>query len=354
MPSTIPTTSPGRSFRTWNTGRRFCCPSPSGKVKVLIPAEQVGSMLWPIFMGTGGRNVAKGDSPLRDKLGRRVFDPGLTIIDDPHLDYCHSCGEVDGDGVPARKTTIFERGVLKTFLYDWDTAHLAGTSPTGHNGCWPWSTYIAQGTLPEQELLAGIDDGLIIKSLMGFGQGNIINGDFSCNVALGYRVKNGHIAGRVKNTMVAGNLYELLSRNVRVGRDSDPMHRHPAMVLDGVIVAVTHSPVTLFRDCCSSGACTTAPSHPADELERAVVPAGQALVAEVRVDHHVLLRGDLVVGGELRGGRADRVHQARGHQHLAADARGQVLAIDVAQPAEHSSSQACVGSKWRKKVLSSS
>ena len=184
-------------------------PSPRGKVKVLIPAEQVGSMLWPILMGTDGRNVAKGDSPLRDKLGQQVFDPGVTIIDDPHLDYCHSGGEVDGDGVPARKTTVFEQGVLKTFFVRLGHGSSGRRKPDGPvRSAGRGYSYIAPGTLSEQELLAGIDDGLIIKSLIGFGQGNIINGDFSCNVALGYRVKNGHIAGRVKNTMVAGNLYE--------------------------------------------------------------------------------------------------------------------------------------------------
>lgn len=216
---------------------REVVPSPQGKVKVFIPAEHVGSMLWPIFMGTNGRNVVKGDSPLRGKLGQQVLDSALTILDDPHLDYCHSGGEIDADGVPAKPMTIFDRGVLKSFLYDWDTAHLAGTDPTGHNGCQPWSACIAPGTHSTAELMASIEDGLLIKFLMGFGQGNIMNGDFSCNVGLGYRVQNGKITGRVKNAMVAGNLYELLSRNVLVGREVDPMHRHPPIVLDGINVS---------------------------------------------------------------------------------------------------------------------
>jgi PmbA protein len=45
---------------------------------------------------------------------------------------------------------------------------------------------------------------------MGAEQGNILGGDFSGNVLLGYKVENGKIVGRVKDTMVSGNIYQLL------------------------------------------------------------------------------------------------------------------------------------------------
>lgn len=72
---------------------------------------------------------------------------------------------------------------------------------------------------------------------MGFGQSNIINGDFSSNVALGYRIRNGEIVGRVKNTMVAGNVYELLKDNVQLSSDKDPVRRMPYAVLEGIQVS---------------------------------------------------------------------------------------------------------------------
>jgi len=45
---------------------------------------------------------------------------------------------------------------------------------------------------------------------MGFGQSNIMQGDFSVNVSLGYRIEKGEVVGRVKNVMLAGNSYEAL------------------------------------------------------------------------------------------------------------------------------------------------
>ena len=69
-------------------------------------------------------------------------------------------------------------------------------------------------------MIKNIKEGLIIEQLMGAEQGNILNGDFSGNVLLGYKVENGAIAGRVKDTMVYGNVYQLLKEITAIGNDS--------------------------------------------------------------------------------------------------------------------------------------
>ena len=55
---------------------------------------------------------------------------------------------------------------------------------------------------------------------MGAEQGNILGGDFSGNVLLGYKVENGKIVGRVKNTMVSGNVYQVLKEITAIGSES--------------------------------------------------------------------------------------------------------------------------------------
>ncbi len=210
---------------------------PKGKVKAYLPPESLGMFLWPIIMGINGRNVAKGDSPLAGRLGERILDESITIVDDPHRDYSGGAAEIDGSGIPTRKQPLFDRGVLQRFLYDLDSAGLAGAEPTGNNGCGPYWPVVSPGTRPSSELLAGIGDGLYIKDLIGYGQGNIMNGDFSCNVGLGYRVQNGKIVGRVKDTMIAGNVYELFRENVELSSDLDHEGRTPHAVISGLNVA---------------------------------------------------------------------------------------------------------------------
>jgi len=69
-------------------------------------------------------------------------------------------------------------------------------------------------------MLADIKEGLVIEYLMGAGQGNILGGDFSGNVLLGYKVENGKIVGRVKDTMVSGNVYQVLKDIAAIGNDT--------------------------------------------------------------------------------------------------------------------------------------
>jgi len=224
----------GEIQRDLDRGARFAV-SPEGEVPVYLPPEAFAGFVDQALGGVNGRSVAKGTSPLRGHLGERYFDPGLTIVDTPHIDFCPDAAEVDPAGIPTRPCTIIDGGVIRMFLYDLDTAGLAGAEPTGHAGCSPWSPEVLPGDSPSAAMLAGIEDGLYIKSLLGFGQSNIDNGDFSCNVALGFRIRHGELVGRVKNTMIAGNLYECLRRGVRLSSDRDPILRMPHAVLQGIV-----------------------------------------------------------------------------------------------------------------------
>jgi len=210
---------------------------PLGRVKAYLPPETFERLLWALSLGTNGRNVAKGDSPLAGRLGEQVLSPTLTLIDDPHQDYASSACAIDNNGIPTRKQTLFDKGVLQRFLYDLDSAGLAGTEPTGNDNCRPYRMTVLPGEQPSEALLAGIEDGLYIRGLLGFGQSNIMNGDFSCNVGLGYRIQNGEITGRVKNTMVAGNLYELFANPVQLSSDLDYRGCYPHAVIEGVNVS---------------------------------------------------------------------------------------------------------------------
>ena len=211
--------------------------APTGATTALLAPEVLAMLLQAIALGVSGRNVVKGESPLRGLIGEKVLHEAVTIVDDPHSPYSHGSAEIDSDGVPTRRVEIFADGVLNGFLYDLDSAGLARAEPTGNDACRPHFDHVLPGGRPHEELLAGIDDGIYVKYLMGFGQGNLINGDFSCNVAIGYRVSNGRIVGRVKNAMAAGNVYELLAGDVELSSDDEPGLRLPWALVGGLNVA---------------------------------------------------------------------------------------------------------------------
>jgi PmbA protein len=210
---------------------------PGGKVPVLFGPRVVSSLIRAIGMGLSGRRVAKGESPLEGKLSQPIAHESLTLIDDPLTDFAVGAREIDDCGVPARRMALIEEGILKSYLYDWDSAHLAGAEPTGHTSCALAGATLEGGRHEQQELISAMGDGLFVRSLAGFGQGNIINGDFAANVALGWRVENGRLTGRVKDTMISGNLYQILRNPILMARQVDPVYRMPAALLEDVTVS---------------------------------------------------------------------------------------------------------------------
>ena len=209
---------------------RETVPAPAGELPVIFtPRGVAGTLIVPLAVATNGKTVHQGASPLGNRLGEVVFDPGLSIHDDALIDYLPGSRLCDDEGVPSQRTPIIENGVVAGFLYDLQTAALAGARSTGSAarglGSLPSpsvsSLVVADGDVSFDDMLADIKDGLVVEQLIGAGQGNILGGEFSGNILLGYRVRNGEIVGRVKDTMVSGNIYEVLKDIAAIGRDGE-------------------------------------------------------------------------------------------------------------------------------------
>ena len=193
--------------------------TPNGVASALIP---------PLMTAFSGKTVLEGASPIGNRLGQPVFDEKLWLWDDPTIAYRPESRPCDDEGIPSQRTPLIKQGVGANFLYDLQTAALAHTRSTG-NGSRnrgglpapaPSAFIIAPGDTTFDEMVNDIKEGLVIEQLMGAGQGNILGGDFSGNVLLGYKVENGKIVGRVKDTMVSGNIYQLLKEITAIGSEA--------------------------------------------------------------------------------------------------------------------------------------
>ena len=76
--------------------------------------------------------IARKTSFLKDKLGERLFAPGINIIDDPLRRRGLRSRPFDAEGVAGRRMALIEDGVLKTWLLDCATARELGLVTTGH------------------------------------------------------------------------------------------------------------------------------------------------------------------------------------------------------------------------------
>jgi PmbA protein len=194
---------------------------------IFTPYGVSGALIAPLISALNGKMVLDGASPLKDKKGVSMLDKKFSLSDDPTVPFQPGSTPFDDEGIAAQKNILIDHGTVNQFYYDLHTATLAGTTSTGNGersggmpSPAPHALVIDGGATALQDMIKGIKEGLIIEQLMGAEQGNILNGDFSGNVLLGYKIENGEITGRVKDTMVFGNVYQLLKEITALGNDS--------------------------------------------------------------------------------------------------------------------------------------
>lgn len=197
------------------------------------------AVLLPLFYGFNGKSVYMGTSPLKGRIGELAFDPRISMFDDGTLPRGPRSSGFDDEGTPTTRTTLISSGVIEEFIYDRRTAALAGATSTGNGykgglfgggfrsppSVGMSNVLLAPGDVPEEELIAGIDEGLLVDSVLGLGQGNINSGEFSNNIAVAFKIEKGKIVGRVKNTMISGNSYDLLKDHlIGLGKETRFVH----------------------------------------------------------------------------------------------------------------------------------
>ncbi|WP_448596785.1 TldD/PmbA family protein [Thermoleptolyngbya sp.] len=199
---------------------------PVGKVPVLFTAK-AADMLWgTVQSAMNGKQVIERASPWSDRLGEPVMDSRLTLSQHPDIGP-FSC-PFDDEGSPTQPITFVKEGALQLFYTDRTIGRALSSGTTGNGfrpglGSYPtpglFNLIVEPGFKPLESLLETIEDGIIVDQMLGGGAG--ISGEFSINVDLGYRVRRGEVIGRVKDTMVAGNVYTALRNLIELGGDAE-------------------------------------------------------------------------------------------------------------------------------------
>ena len=217
--------------------------APIGRVPILFTSK-AADMLWgTVQSALNGKQVIEGASPWSDRLNQSVISEAITISQKPEAGP-FSC-PFDDEGTPTHPITFIDRGVLQLFYADRTTGKLLGSGTTGNGfrpglGSYPnpglFNLLIEPGVKSFSEMVSTMEDGLVLDQMLGGGAG--ISGEFSINIDLGYRVRKGQIVGRVKDTMVAGNVYNALKNLVELGGDGDwngSCHT-PSLIVEGLSV----------------------------------------------------------------------------------------------------------------------
>jgi len=199
-------------------------PAPTGHIPVLWTGKAAGLFWSTLEAAANGKRLIEQSSPWSDALGERVLHESLTLRQEPALGP-FSC-PVDDEGTRTQRFALIEAGRFVQPYCDRATGRQLQRPSTG-NGFRPsLSRYptpglvnlcIEPGQGSWQDLARSLDRALLVDQILGGGPD--ISGDFSIAVDLGYRLERGEVIGRVKDTMVAGNVYTALSEEVILAGD---------------------------------------------------------------------------------------------------------------------------------------
>jgi PmbA protein len=225
------------------TGLLGAVKPPSKRTTVVLDPMVTAQFLGIIGSTLNGESVVKGRSLFANRLGEAVASPLITLVDDPTDSRAYTASEIDSEGLAARRNVLIKDGVLQMFVHSSYSARRAGTKSTGNavgGGVGCLALQLTPGTKTQAELIADIEEGVLIQSVQGLHSGvNPISGDFSTG-ASGVMIRNGKIAEPIREFTIASTLQRMLLDVLAVGNDVDWLPMRAAGV-SMVIADVTMS-----------------------------------------------------------------------------------------------------------------
>ena len=193
---------------------------PTARLPVIFERDIAAAVLDDLFAAVSAGNVAVGNSWLAEQIGDRVGSELVTIVDDGTLPGRLGSSPFDGEGVATRRTPVFERGVLKTFLYDTYYGRKLGAKSTGNStggGIGANNFYLEPGTQSLEELIAATARGVLVLDTIGFATEHA-TGTYSRG-ARGFLIENGELSHPIDEFTVAGSFAAMLGGIDAVAND---------------------------------------------------------------------------------------------------------------------------------------
>jgi PmbA protein len=226
-------------------------PAQAGRLDVVFRPEAVGELVVDLAIAAAmGDEARRGKTVWSERLGQSVAARGLNLRDDSTVPGAVGGAPFDDEGLPTTQPlSILDDGVLRNFLYDsWD-AHEHGAASTcsavrggfkSRPGAGAHHLVLSSpASRPVDALVAGVDDGYLVESVLGAHTANATTGDFSVTAPNVWRIRKGAVEGPASEIALGGNLPDLLLRVDGVATEGKSMDglRVPALRFRSVDVS---------------------------------------------------------------------------------------------------------------------
>jgi TldD protein len=187
----------------------------------IIMANQFGGVIFHEACGhlLETTQIERNTSPFADKKGEKIAHESLTAWDEGLTSQAFGTIDMDDEGMPAQRTLLIEKGVLKNFLADRAGSMRTGHPRTGSGRRQSYTyaaasrmrnTYIAPGDLSVEDLFASVDKGIYCKRMGGGSVG--ATGQFNFAVEEAYLIENGQITKPLKGATLIGEAKEIMNK----------------------------------------------------------------------------------------------------------------------------------------------
>ena len=217
---------------------------PTGTFPVLFDERVSSSLIGHLLAAANGSAVSRGASWLRDSLGTQILPEWLNLVEDPHRPRASGTRPFDAEGLPTRRRTIVEKGILTGWTLDLASGRKLGMPSTGNAartvssvpGPSNWNVALDQGPASPADLIRDMGTGLLVTSMIG-STINPNTGDYSRG-ASGLWIENGEIAYPVNECTIAGALPDMLRRIVPANDARTHLSRVvPSLLISGMTLA---------------------------------------------------------------------------------------------------------------------
>jgi PmbA protein len=224
-PVDIDAAAAGRDAAARAAGLLGAAPCASERMTVVFDREVAAAVLSVVSQALSAEAVQKGRSLFEGRIGTQVAAVDFSLADDGLHPGGMATSSFDDEGVPRRRTSLVEQGMLRSFLHDTYTARKQGegTVSTGNAsrgsyrgapGVAPSNLVVDNGMGSLDELFGRVGRGLYVVGITGLHSGaNPVSGEFSVG-ATGHLIEGGARGRPVREITIASDLLALLA-NVR-------------------------------------------------------------------------------------------------------------------------------------------
>ncbi len=204
--------------------------APAGTMDVVLAPGDSGILLHEaVGHGLEADFNRKRTSNYTDQIGQVVASELCTVVDDARIAGSRGSIDVDDEGNVPEAITLIEKGVLRAYMQDRQSAeHFR--SPTSGNGrresfrSHPMprmtNTLLLEGPHGPEEIMKSVDRGIFAKRFGG-GQVDISNGDFVFSLTEAYLIENGKVTTPLKGVQLIGNGPEVMRKVTMLGNDME-------------------------------------------------------------------------------------------------------------------------------------